>query len=109
MILGGSICINTPVFFSRLSGLVAVYGNEQIGDYLNQSMAIATPPADISFNDSYVTNNLSIYNIDPEEITRAYKDTAGQLKAAFIFHIKNQQVKIIILGCGHGRILLFIF
>lgn len=91
-IKGGSICVNTPVFFSRLSGLVAVYGNEQIGDYLSQSMAIATPPTDTSFNDSFVANNLSVYNVDPDEIASAYKDTIGQLKAAFIFHIRNQQV-----------------
>lgn len=84
--------MNTPVFFSRLNGLIAVFGNEQIGDYLSQSLALATPPVETSFNDSFVTNNLSVYNIDPDEICNAYKDTVGQLKAAFIFHIRNQQV-----------------
>lgn len=76
------------MFFSRLNGLVAVYSNEQIGDYLSQSMTINTPPAETSFND------LSVYNMDPEEICSAYRDTMGQLKAAFIFHVRNQQVHI---------------
>lgn len=61
-----------------------------MGDYLSQSIGTTTP-LETSLNDS-VVNNLSVYNIDPEEIYSAYKDTIGQLKAAFIFHIRNQQV-----------------
>ncbi|CAH1116722.1 unnamed protein product [Phaedon cochleariae] len=89
-LLGGSICVNTPVFFSRLNGLVAVCTNDQISDFLNQSTTSNTP-IETSFNESTAVNNLSMYNLDPEEIYNAYKDTVGQLKAAFIFHIRNQQ------------------
>lgn len=88
--LGGSICINTPIFFSRLNGLVAVASNEQIGDY-----SVLTPgtPVETSFNESLAVNQLSVYNLDPEEMYNAHKDSLGQLKAALIFHIKNQQVR----------------
>ncbi|XP_023018139.1 nuclear pore complex protein Nup133 [Leptinotarsa decemlineata] len=89
-LLGGSICVNTPVFFSRLNGLVAVCGNDQICDFLNQTAGSGTP-IETSFNESVAVNNLSVYNIDPDEIFNAHKDTIGQMKAAFIFHIRNQQ------------------
>lgn len=40
-------------------------------------------------------NNLSLYHMDPLNIYNAHRDTAGQLKAAFIFHVKAKLVKII--------------
>ncbi|XP_057660912.1 nuclear pore complex protein Nup133 [Diorhabda carinulata] len=89
VLLGGSICINTPVFFSRINGLIAVCSNDQISDFINQSMTSNTP-VETSFNETAV-NNLSVYVIDPQEIHSAYKDTMSQMKAAFIFHIRNQQ------------------
>lgn len=91
--LGGSICVNTPIFFSRVNGLVTVSSSDQlVSDYMNISVMSPNTPIDSSFNEFATGNNLSIYNIDPEEILTAYKDTIGQLKAAFIFHIRNQQV-----------------
>ncbi|VEN43093.1 unnamed protein product [Callosobruchus maculatus] len=97
-LLGGSICGGTPVFFSKLHGLVSVCSNtcasgDQTADFLNHSGPM-TPTAESSFvNEALSTavNNLSVYNLDPEEVYNAYKDTVGQLKAAFIFHIKNQK------------------
>ncbi|KAG5890186.1 hypothetical protein JTB14_010650 [Gonioctena quinquepunctata] len=89
-LLGGSICVNTPVFFSRINGLVAVCSNDQICDFLNQTAGPGTP-VETSFNESVAVNNLSVYNIDPDEMYSAHKDTVGQMKAAFIFHIRNQQ------------------
>lgn len=90
VLLGGSVCINAPVFFSRINGLIAVCSNDQISDFMNQSMTPNTP-VETSFNENLGINNLTVYNIDPEEIYNAYKDPIGQLKAAFIFHIRNQQ------------------
>lgn len=86
-LLAGSICVNTPVFFSRIHGLVAVAGNEMAND-LNLSTSIL---AETSISDNVVVNNLSIYNMDPEEMSNTYKDTLSQLKAAFIFCIRNQE------------------
>jgi nuclear pore complex protein Nup133 len=89
-LLAGSICVNTPIFFSRNHGLVAISCNE-ISNDLNLSSTCPNTPIDTSFNENIVVNNLSIYNMDPEEMYGAYKDTLGQLKAAFIFYIKNQE------------------
>ncbi|CAG9859414.1 unnamed protein product [Phyllotreta striolata] len=86
VLLGGSICVNTPVFFSRINGLIAVCSNDQISDIPNQSL-----PVEVSFNETHAANNLSIYTMEPEEIYNAYKDTFSQLKAAFIFHVKNER------------------
>ncbi|XP_072378626.1 nuclear pore complex protein Nup133 [Diabrotica undecimpunctata] len=88
VLLGGSVCINTPVFFSRINGLIAVCGNDQ--DLMNPSLT-SHNLLESSFNETAVVNNLSVYTIDPEELHSAYKDTIGQMKAAFIFHIRNQQ------------------
>ncbi|KAJ8925587.1 hypothetical protein NQ315_009427 [Exocentrus adspersus] len=92
LLLGGSICVNTPIFFSRVNGLVTVSGTDQlVSDYMNLSMTGPNTPVEASFSESAAGNNLSVYNMDPEEVLSAYKDTVGQLKAAFIFHIQNQQ------------------
>lgn len=87
-ILGGSVCVNTPIFFSRNNGLVAVTSNEFSAD-LNSSLM--GPNASMDINDVTLGANLSVYNMDPMEIYNAFTDTKGQLKAAFIFHLKNQQ------------------
>ncbi|CAH1978388.1 unnamed protein product [Acanthoscelides obtectus] len=96
-LLGGSICGGTPVFFSKLHGLVLICSNssaigDQTTDFLNQS-GVMTPVESSFVNETLSTaaNNLSIYNLNPEEVYNAYKDTVGQLKAAFIFHIKGQK------------------
>lgn len=87
--------MNTPIFFSRVNGLVTVCGSDQlVSDYINLSVASPNTPVETSFGETLTGNNLSIYNMDPEEIVTAYKDTVGQLKAAFIFHIRNQQVSV---------------
>ncbi|CAH0552008.1 unnamed protein product [Brassicogethes aeneus] len=90
-LLGGSICVNTPVFFSRNNGLVSVSGNDFAGDLLNLSVTACNTPLEGSFNESIaVTNNLSVYNMDPEEFAPTSLDTQGQLKAAFICHVQKQ-------------------
>ncbi|KAK9884080.1 hypothetical protein WA026_005018 [Henosepilachna vigintioctopunctata] len=89
LILGGSICVNTPIFFSKNNGLVSVTCNDT-GTDLNLSMSGLNTPLDQSVSDVTATNNLSVYHLDPMEIYNAYTDTLGQLKAAFIFQVKNQ-------------------
>ncbi|XP_044746474.1 nuclear pore complex protein Nup133 [Coccinella septempunctata] len=87
LILGGSVCVNTPIFFLKNNGLVSVIGSDMSSD-LNLSMANAS--LEQSMNETTGVNNLSVYHLDPMEIYNAYTDTLGQMKAAFIFHIKNQ-------------------
>lgn len=90
-ILGGCSCRNIPVFFSRKHGLVVVNGRGE-GDR-SFDRGGSSSFADISLLDQNITtNNLSLYRMDPHEIYSAHRDTDAQLKAAFIFHVKNQLV-----------------
>lgn len=95
-LLGGSVCSNTPVFFSQNHGLVAVYSSDNAGNDLTKSFMDV---GDVSMNDSKINDlsvvgNLSLYNIEPEEVMTAQRDIIGQVKAAFIFFIKTQHVSI---------------
>lgn len=81
--------MNTPVFFSREHGLISV-SSGSLGHELDASIALMQLPAEVSLNES-TAGNLSLYNINPDEVLAAYQDTVGQLKAAFIFHVQNQK------------------
>lgn len=93
-LLGGSVCVNTPIFFSRNHGLISVSSNDLLSD-LNISQTLNSQ-IENSFTET-AANNLTIYNLDPDDVSNAHKDTLGQFKAAFIFHVKRQQVIIIII------------
>lgn len=94
-LLGGSVCLNTPVFFSQNHGLVSVSAND--ATTANDLTKSFIDVVDVSVNDSKINDismigNLSLYNIEPEDMITAHKDITGQLKAAFIFYIKKDQV-----------------
>lgn len=89
-LLGGSVCVNTPIFFSKNHGLISVSSNDLLPD-LNMSQTL-TSQIDNSFND-IAASNLTIYNLDADDIFNAHRDALGQFKAAFIFHVKRQQVQ----------------
>ncbi|XP_076262413.1 nuclear pore complex protein Nup133 isoform X2 [Rhynchophorus ferrugineus] len=87
-IFSGTMCSGKPLFFSRHYGLVSITSTS-----LDTSISFSAPVTSLetSFNDqSLAANNLSVYHMDPYEIYTAHRDTASQLKAAFIFHVKNQ-------------------
>lgn len=59
---------------------------------LNVSMvSLNNTHIESSINESAI-GNLSVYNLDADEIYHAFKDTVSQMKAAFIYHMKKQQV-----------------
>ncbi|CAG9768028.1 unnamed protein product [Ceutorhynchus assimilis] len=89
-IFSGCIFLNLPIFFSRKHGLVAVTGNDSdINTTLGTSVMLEKTMSEQSLGVAG-SNNLSLYHLDPHEIYDAHRDTAGQLKAAFVFHVKNQ-------------------
>ncbi|XP_044731324.1 nuclear pore complex protein Nup133 [Chrysoperla carnea] len=97
-ILGGSVCINTPLFFSKNHGLVTVSdNNDNYPDNLNSSLAISDSLVtnaslyEMSICDSNV-GSLTLYDLDPLEISNVYTDIVGQLKAAFLFHVKKNSL-----------------
>lgn len=80
--------MNTPIFFSRNNGLVAVSQNDMGIDFnmtVNQMS-----PLEASINDTF--GNLTMTNLDGTEIYNTCKDSLSQMKAAFICHAKGQMV-----------------
>ncbi|KAK5648850.1 hypothetical protein RI129_003742 [Pyrocoelia pectoralis] len=84
-ILGGAVCTNSPIFFLRNHGLVSISPYDEEMD-LNISVSSRL---DIT-NDTDMAN-LSIFSMDVDKMFTSHSNTASKIKAAFIFHIKNQQ------------------
>lgn len=77
------------MFFSRNNGLIAVFSNDSLTDY---SLNITSGTNKLDTSGIEDANNLTLYHLDPDEMYSAMKDTESQMKAAFIFYAKNQQV-----------------
>lgn len=102
-ILGGSICINTPLFFSKNHGLITLIGLNDFNNThqdLNNSSIMASDGL-VSHNDSmsysYAASEsnigtLTVYDLDPHEISVTHTNSVGQLKAAFLFYIKKHSM-----------------
>ncbi|KAF5282596.1 hypothetical protein FQA39_LY05003 [Lamprigera yunnana] len=94
VILGGAVCVNTPIFFLRNHGLVAVSINESGIDF---NVTSSMTPLE-SLNDSSL-GNLSVYNMDADEIYNmerdethnTFKNALSKMKAAFIYYVKKKQ------------------
>lgn len=98
---------NLPLFFSRLHGIVCVTPSDFEPDFFNSSVNVSmsnvsvmsevfSPQgpalADVSSILSPITTNagnLTMYELDPEEIRDQNKDSVSQFKAAFIYHLKR--------------------
>ncbi|KRT80936.1 hypothetical protein AMK59_5243, partial [Oryctes borbonicus] len=91
-LLCGSICSAMAIFFSRNHGLISVCNNDDIGvtDMNLTAATMTSTQIDMTLMTDTLAGNLSLYCLDPEEIISAYKDTLGQFKAAFIFHVQNE-------------------
>ncbi|KAL1492848.1 hypothetical protein ABEB36_011029 [Hypothenemus hampei] len=88
-IFSGCIYMNTPIFFSRQHGLVAITNNQSKSSLFGtKSITFDSSLTENSFNANI--NNLSIYHVNPNEVYDACHDSESQLKAAFVFHVKNQ-------------------
>ncbi|XP_060515783.1 nuclear pore complex protein Nup133 [Cylas formicarius] len=89
-IYGATVCDDIPVFLSKQHGLITVSKIEN-----NMNLSFATSASNLDSSSSCETcltspSNLSVYQMNADEICSAHKDTASQLKAAFIFHVKSQ-------------------
>lgn len=102
-ILSASSYHSLPLFFTQMFGIVSITPSDfEPDESFNQSFAsdaFSTNPNEsqnlqnISLFSPNTTvaldNTLSIYELDPEEIFNDSKDTASQLKAAFIYFLKK--------------------
>ncbi|XP_049535624.1 nuclear pore complex protein Nup133 [Anopheles darlingi] len=111
VILMGNCFQNTPLFFTRLNGILVVTPSDfDPSDMFNSSVSseMFNPTVLLAgANDSVVTigqhqsifapattnaGNLVLYELDPDEIAASaeeQQDPDHQLKAAFIYHIKR--------------------
>jgi nuclear pore complex protein Nup133 len=96
---------NMPLFFSLLNGIVCVTPSDFADEFINasvnismsQSMVVDYAPAPISQHENSsilapgTTNvgNLTMFDLDPEEIRERNKDAVSQFKASFIYHLKR--------------------
>ncbi|XP_016961291.1 nuclear pore complex protein Nup133 [Drosophila biarmipes] len=109
-ILSAAICSQLPLFFSRTHGLVSITPGDFDGSEMMNMSSCNTPDlyAPTSFNASFgvtdqsaitgSTNNLHLFELDPDEMYNELCDEVGQLKAAFLYHLKrnNNMVKTIV-------------
>ncbi|XP_017149323.1 nuclear pore complex protein Nup133-like isoform X2 [Drosophila miranda] len=111
-ILCAAVCSRLPLFFSRTHGLVSITPGDFDANELHNMSTCNTPdlfaPAMLgSFSapdQSTLTavtgssNNLHMFELDPDELYSDLSDEVGQLKAAFVYHLKrnNNMVKTII-------------
>ncbi|EDW30446.1 GL18034 [Drosophila persimilis] len=111
-ILCAAVYSRLPLFFSRTHGLVSITPGDFDANELHNMSTGNTPdlfkPAMLgSFSapdQSALTavtdsrNNLHMFELDPDELYSDRRDKVGQLKAAFVYHLKrnNSMVKTII-------------
>lgn len=95
---------NMPIFFSKNYGHICVTASDFEPEFMNMSITSDSPyqmrsiaPMDASsttLNQSMSTTlqnvNLSMYELNPDEMQQEGDDAADQLKAAFIYHLKGQ-------------------
>lgn len=101
---------NLPIFFSKIHGHICITASDFEPDYMNMSVSMSQPTdshfpmrsmvMDVggssqsllsqSMSSTLHNVNLSMYELDPDEMQQEGSDIADQLKAAFIFHLKGQ-------------------
>ncbi|XP_034112581.1 nuclear pore complex protein Nup133 [Drosophila albomicans] len=109
-ILSAAFCNHLPLFFSRTHGLVSITpGDFDSTDLMNMSSCNSPDLfAPLSFNASFSapdqsvmadsSNNLPMYQLDPDDVYSELNNEVGQLKAAFLYRLKrnNNMVNTII-------------
>ncbi|XP_054725254.1 nuclear pore complex protein Nup133 [Anastrepha obliqua] len=104
-ILNAAVCGHLPLFFSRTHGLVCVTpGDFDTMDFLNSSYAMGpsgTTTVDITglssiggdqsalYSGQINDGNLYMFDLDPDAMYNEFKDEVSQLKAAFIYRLKQ--------------------
>ncbi|KAH8278396.1 hypothetical protein KR018_002289 [Drosophila ironensis] len=99
-ILSAAISSHLPLFFSRTHGLVSITPGDFDGTELLNMSTCNTPDifAPASFNASFgcvdqtltgSTHNLHVFELDPDDMYNELSDEVGQMKAAFLYHLKR--------------------
>ncbi|KAJ9592509.1 hypothetical protein L9F63_015826, partial [Diploptera punctata] len=91
-ILGGAVCGNVPVFFSKNHGLISVSPSDFSPHDLNSCCLSVSTTLDMGTSFMSEGVNISVSEVELEELT-INKDATAQLKAAFIYFVKKNLVQ----------------
>jgi nuclear pore complex protein Nup133 len=95
-ILSASCQGHLPLFFSRLHGFLTIGSPSDFDvDSFNFSAMSESDIGDVDKFSPSITNagNLTMYELNPDEIYEENKDAVNKLKAALIYHIKRNSEK----------------
>ncbi|KAJ8713778.1 hypothetical protein PYW08_007398 [Mythimna loreyi] len=84
-LLGAELCGGVPLLFSHKHGVLALSQPDAV--HTTPSMC-ESPMGSPCPSDMY-DGNLSLYEIDPHEVSLVTTDACGKLKTAFLFHVRR--------------------
>ncbi|KAL9894750.1 LOW QUALITY PROTEIN: nuclear pore complex protein Nup133 [Glossina fuscipes fuscipes] len=105
-ILYAAVYAHIPLFFSRRHGLVSItpgdFDNSELPNNTWTTSEVFSPAAEANLKEQTITsatstsnideNNLYMYELDPDSIYSEFKDDVSQLKAAFIYRLKKNDM-----------------
>ncbi|RVE55286.1 hypothetical protein evm_000184 [Chilo suppressalis] len=86
-VLGAELCDGVPLIFSRKHGVLAL----STADSLVPTPSVCDSPMGSPCPSDMYDGNLSLYEIDPHEVSSVTTDLCGQLKAAFLFYVRREE------------------
>ncbi|CAB3219837.1 unnamed protein product [Arctia plantaginis] len=87
-VLGAEICGGVPLIFSAKHGVLALLCN----DNMISTPSMCESPMGSPCPSDTCEGNLSLYAIDPHEVSLVTRDACGKLKTAFLFHVRRDAV-----------------
>ncbi|XP_047034007.1 nuclear pore complex protein Nup133 [Helicoverpa zea] len=85
-VLGAALCGPTPLLFSRKHGVLALAQPPQA----QPTPSMCESPLGSPCPSDMYDGNLSLYEIDPHEVSLVTQDACGKLKTAFLFHVRRE-------------------
>ncbi|XP_013170509.1 PREDICTED: nuclear pore complex protein Nup133 [Papilio xuthus] len=91
-VLGGALCAGVPLLFTRQHGVLALRSPRPHHLSVSDSPLASPAAADL------YEGNLSMYEIDPNEMNALATDPRSKLKTAFLFHLRREPAAARILA-----------
>ncbi|CAH0728191.1 unnamed protein product, partial [Brenthis ino] len=87
-VLGAAQCAGVALLFSRKHGVLRLRMADVDAD-LHHAPSICDSPMGSPCPSDMYDGNLSLYEIDPHEVSAMSTDAVGKLKSAFLFHVRG--------------------
>ncbi|XP_045537978.1 nuclear pore complex protein Nup133 [Papilio machaon] len=91
-VLGGALCAGVPLIFTRQHGVLALRSPRA------RHLSVCDSPLGSPAAADLYDGNLSMYEIDPNEINALATDPRSKLKSAFLFHLRREPAAARILA-----------